>query len=63
MGIRNWGRQRCLRPYGGICVLQAADELVYRYVQYSSNSDSLVCVALLLNPQFDETMTDKQTPV
>jgi len=21
--IRNWGRRRCLRPYGGICVLQA----------------------------------------
>jgi len=23
MGIVNWGRRRCLRPYGGICVLQA----------------------------------------
>jgi len=23
MGIGNWGRRRCLRPYGGICVLQA----------------------------------------
>jgi len=23
MGIRNWERRRCLRPYGGICVLQA----------------------------------------
>ena len=22
-GSRNWGRRRCLRPYGGICVLQA----------------------------------------
>jgi len=23
MGIWNWGRRRCLRPYGGVCVLQA----------------------------------------
>jgi len=23
MGIRNWGRRRCLKPYGGICILQA----------------------------------------
>ena len=23
VGIGNWGRRRCLRPYGGICVLQA----------------------------------------
>jgi len=23
MGIGNWQRRRCLRPYGGVCVLQA----------------------------------------
>jgi len=23
MCILNWGRRRCLRPYGGTCVLQA----------------------------------------
>jgi len=21
MGTGNWGRRRCLRPYGGVCVL------------------------------------------
>jgi len=24
VGIRNWGRRCCIRPYGGICVLQAS---------------------------------------
>jgi len=23
MGIRSWGRRRCIKPYGGICILQA----------------------------------------
>jgi len=23
VGSRNWGRRRCVRPYGGICILQA----------------------------------------
>jgi len=27
-GSQNWGRRRCLRPFGGICIFQAADALV-----------------------------------